>query len=1017
MVNFAPLNIISGYSFLQSGLTMEKVALGVKSNDYFGMGLADNGVMFGIPEFIKTAESLQKPCAVGMRISVEGYSLCLYAQNETGYRKLIQINNASQKQAITFKQLKENNDGLIAVLETKYENARPLFEEIATENKRFELNNIASTFKTFYLGIEVSSREDISFANSIRAFAHEHTYECLAFPRIKYLKKDDAIVLTIVNAIANDDVLETKQAIGQEYFMTEENYKKIYTPNELSNTVKFFDDIHFDFHIKRGQLLKCSDDSASLLKAKCEAKLKELNLDDESHNQRLSHELEIINEMGYPDYFLLVEDYVNWAKNHGILVGAGRGSSAGSLIAYLLNITEADPLDYGLLFERFLNPFRKTMPDIDVDFMDISRDEVVQYVREKYGNNKVANIVTFQTFQAKQSIRDIGRVYQYRPDHIDLLCKRLTNDKLTLRESYKQLEEFRSLVDSDKYYLEIVALASKLEGIPRQKGLHASAVLINNDSLEEALPISYEINDELVSQYSMNYLEEQGLLKMDFLGLRNLTTVYYCLELIKKYHGVDIKFDEIPYKAKECTDVISSGYTMGVFQLESAGMNRAIKILQPSNFEDIVALLALFRPGPMDGIQSYARRAHGQEKITYYVDSLKPVLGSTYGIIIYQEQVNLIAQVMAGFSMAEADMFRRAVSKKKKEEMEGLKKSFIEGCIKQGYSEKISNEVYDLLFKFADYGFNKSHSVVYSILACRMAYLKAHYPLEFYASILATNSSTNDSKFALYVSEIKKRGYNMLPPNINESTKSFAIKEKSLLFPLNGIKGINELIANSILEERNANGPFKDFFNFIIRMYQSKITENQIKNLIDAGAMDAFSTSRESMRCSVKKGLQYASLIINDDGQMLLDGIDLYEYPTLVDQKDDPTENLNKEFEAIGIMLSNSPLHYKKDLLILNNVTPINEAETNLNCTICGIIKSVKTHTSKNNKTMAFLKLFDETNEIEVTVFGDVYQKCINNIAKNKIVLVNGRIRENNGETSFIADEIKLLEEEEESDA
>ena len=1010
MVNFAPLNIISGYSFLQSGLTMEKVKLGVKSNDYFGLGLADNGVLYGVPEFIKTAESLNKPCAVGIRLNIEGFSLCLYLQNEIGYRNLVKINNASQIEQFTFEKIKSFNEGLIAILETKYDEAKPLFENINEQKKRTKLNDIASNFSTFYLGVEVTSKEDVSYANSIRKFAHEFNYNCIAFPRIKYLKKDDAIVLNIVQAISKDEPLEEKQAIGQEYFMTEANYKKIYTQKELLNTVSFFKIINFNFHTKRGEILKCSNNSEALLKEKCESKLNELNLNDEKHIDRLNYELKIINEMGYPDYFLLVEDYVNYAKNHNILVGAGRGSSAGSLVAYLLNITEVDPLEYDLLFERFLNPSRKSMPDIDVDFMDISRDEIIQYMRDKYGTDRVANIVAFQTFQAKQSIRDIGRVYQYEPSHIDLLCKRLTNDKLTLKESYKQLEEFKSLIDSDKYYLEIVSLASKLEGLPRQKGLHASAIIVNNESLDSILPITHEINDNHVSQYSMNYLEEQGLLKMDFLGLRNLTTVYYCLKLIKYRQGIDIKFEDIPYKDKASTDLISKGYTMGIFQLESAGMNRAIKMLQPANFDDIVALLALFRPGPMDSLQSYSKREHGEEKISYYVDALEPVLKSTYGIITYQEQIIQIAQVLAGFSMDEADTFRKAVSKKKKEEMEKIKQSFIDGAIKNGYSLNIVNKIFDSIYKFTNYGLNKSHAVVYAILASRMAYLKALYPLEFYASILATNSSSNDAKFSLYVQEMKKRGYKMLPPNINESTKTFEIKDNFLLFPLNGIKSINELISNNILEERK-NGPFKDFFDFIIRMAQYKLTENQIHNLIDSGAMDIFSSSRESLRASIKLGIQYAKLITNDNGQLVIEGISMYEYPKIINQYDDPLTNLNKEFEAIGIMLSNNPLHYKKDLLMANNVVNINELEINVNSSICGIIKDVKTHISKNKKTMAFLKIFDETSEMEVTVFSDVYQKSIDLLRKNKIIVIDGRLDRKNDENSFIANNIRLLEE------
>ena len=1014
MSKFAPINIVSGFSFLQSGLTIDKIQTAIKKNDYFGMGLADNEVMHGVPAFIKAAGSIGKPFVVGIRIELNKLSMLLYCTDEAGYLALIRINNTLQNEDFSLEKVKDINS-LTCVLETKYAGFKDLFATIEDTKSKRVLSDLAKLFKKFYLGIEVTSREDVKYANSIREFAHNFEYETIAAPRVRYVNKDDAIVVDLVNSIASnqEEALERKSAIGQEYFMKEADYAKIYTASEMENTVNLVKENSFEFAVKRGNMLKVtSTKSVDILKEKCETKLKDLNLNDKEHTDRLEYELSVINEMGYPDYFLLVQDYVTYAKTNGILVGPGRGSAAGSLVSYLLNITEVDPLDYNLQFERFLNPFRKTMPDIDVDFMDIDRDAVVQYMRNKYGQNRVANIVAFQTIKAKQSIRDIGRIYKYPQNHIDLLCKRLTNDKLSLRESYKQLEEFRSLVDSDKYFLEIVSLASKIEGLPRQRGLHAAGIILNNEPLDDVLPVTIEFNGNYVSQYEMTYLEEQGLLKMDFLGLTNLTTIFACLNLLKQ-KSINLEFDKIPFKDESALEVIRSGQNMGVFQLESSGMNKAIKILQPSCFEDVVALLALFRPGPMDNIQNYAKRKEGKQKVNYYSDSLKPILEETYGILVYQEQVNSIARVMAGFSMGEADLFRRAISKKKIDQMVKMKDDFTKGALKNGYSQKTIEDMYNLILKFANYGFNKSHAVVYAIISCRMAYLKAKYPLEFYSAILQTSSTTSDTKFSLYVSEMKKRNLKVLRPNVNASTYRFEIVDDGLLFPLTGIHGINEQLTLNIMKERQ-NGPFKDFFDFIIRMTQYKISDTQIHNLIDAGAMDIFSNSRESMRMSVRKGMQYSILITDTNGQLNL-GIPLHDYPKLIEQHDDPIENLNKEYTAIGIMLSDSPLAYKKDLIESAGAVEIGSIDemVNGNYKICGIIRDIKTHSTKKKQTMAFLKVFDDTGEIEVTVFADAYQQSLGALKKNNIVVIDGSNRFRDGEMNFIANSIKLLEEEE----
>ena len=1012
MNNFVPLRVVSCYSFLKSGLTIERIMEGVSKNAYFGVGLCDKGVMYGVPAFIKQAEAIKRPIIIGVEIIVDGDTLGLFAINEIGYRHLILISSALQKNTFDRNTLLNNNEGLIGVLDTKSETFKNLFTNDDQSFNRYLLN-WSNTFKEgFYLGIEVVKKEDVSYANKIRKFANEHTYDCVAFPEIRYLKKDDAIVLRIAEAIANEETISEKKLEGQAYFMSITDYQKIYTVKEINNTKKILESSSFDFHQKRGEILHYPvTDSALALKENCYAALKELALEqNEEYQKRLEYELDTIISLGYADYFLIVQDYVSYAKKHNILVGPGRGSAAGSLVSYLLNITEIDPLKNGLQFERFLNPYRKTMPDIDVDFMDIKRDQVVEYMRQKYGDDRVANIITFQTIQAKQSLRDIGRVYGYPNNHIDLLSKRLTNQKYSLRESYKKLPEFKKLVDSDPYFLQIVSLASKIEGLIRQSGLHAAGIILNNQKLEESLPILTDFNGHYITQYEMGYLEEQGFLKMDFLGLRNLTTIDYCVSLIKKNNPkAKISVKNIPYDDENVYRLIASSQTMGLFQLESSGMKRAISILKPNCFNDIVALLALFRPGPMDSITTYAKRKEGKQAITYDDPCLEGILKETYGTIVYQEQVNMIATTMAGFTMGEADMFRRAISKKDIDKLLENEKAFINGAIKNGHEEKTAKKVFDFIKKFANYGFNKSHSVAYSVIACQMAYLKYYYPLEFYAAILETSSSTSDTKFNEYVSEMKQRNFKIISPNINYSDKDFIVQKEGLLFPLSAIKGINELFVNAVLDERK-NGLFKDFFDFVSRMYRYKISEAQLEKLIDAGCFDVFNPSRASFRASVKSALQYAELSYKESDQLNIGFSDLIS-PYLIEDHDDPLENLDKEYDVLGIMLSNNPLHYKKDILVAKKVTPIVSAKEEINAKIAGLVRSVKTIATKKGSTMAFVKLVDETGEIEITLFPETYVEALPLLEKNSLIIAKIKREKRDDNFDYIASAIEPLEE------
>ena len=1012
-MKFAPLHITSGYSFLKSGLTMERIGKALRDNDYFGMGLTDLGVMYGVPEFVNTLEKQERPYIIGLDVFINGDSLSLFALNEVGYHNLVNINSLLQKEELSLENIKPYIEGLLAVIETNH----GVFKEnfINLEEKPFStyLLTYGSLFKDdFYLGIEVTSKEEVAFANKIRKYADKHTYPCVAFPRIKYLKKEDAIVLEIVNAIEHDEKLNIKNKTGQEYFMKVSDYSKIYSLSEIANTINIINKSTFNFHQKRGEILHYPcENSIQLLRDNCEKGLKEKGIDDEIHQNRLNHELEIIITMGYADYFLIVSDYVNWSKNNNILVGPGRGSAAGSLVAYLLNITEVDPLTYNLQFERFLNPYRKSMPDIDIDFMDTKRDLVVEYMRNKYGQNKVANIVTFQTILAKQALRDIGRVYDYPTRHIDLLSKRITDHSLDLRNAYKRLDEFKKLVDSDRYFLEIVSLASKIENLPRQSGMHAAGIILNNFPLDGAIPVSIDFNNNYISQYEMSYLEEQGFLKMDFLGLRNLTTIMRAVELININHPeAKLTPFNIPFDRQEIFDFISSNMNMGLFQIETAAMKRSIKILKPSCFNDLVALLALGRPGPMENIPIYAARKEGKEKVTYLTPELEPILKETYGIIVYQEQINQIATTFAGFTPGEADLFRRAISKKDKAKFAELENSFITSAVNNKKDINTAKKVYRDILKFADYGFNKSHSVVYSIITARMAYLKIHYPLEFYASILENASSSDDSKFNEYISEMKQRNIAIYSPNINESKNRFIIYNNGLLFPLTAINGINELLYSKIEKERNDNGLFKDYFDFVTRMCQYKINEGQLQKLIDAGALDCFHPSRIAMLNTIRSALQYAELNYDSTGQLSL-GIAKILPPTMIEGKEDPLEKLDREYDALGLMLSDNPLKYKADLLKEKGIIKISEAKNSKNTVdICGIIKSVKVIHTKKGTSMAFVKIFDETGEEELTIFPTVFADNFSKIEKNNIVVIKGHCEERNGEASFLVDNIDLLE-------
>lgn len=1004
MNEFIYLHSYSAYSILKSGMSVDDYVLALKKRGYNIAGLSDFSYFFGQPRFFKIAKENGLKPLLGIDLIYDNILLTFYPKNEVGYRALLKIAYLANNKELSDDLIKKEQENLVLIIANK--------QAFVEENFKDNPNLVRDVFKrftllvdTFYIGLETYSLAD-DLAKFTREFATKFDYKLVAFPHVKYVNKDDAISLELARAISENAQLgDLKKQEGVHYLYSLEELKNLYEENEIATTLEIANFIDFDLNKMRGELLKFPIEngmtSKAYIEALCEAELKRLALDKDPYKERLAFELETINNMGYNDYFLIVSDFVKFAKSQGILVGPGRGSAAGSLVAYLLHITSIDPLKYDLLFERFLNPQRQSMPDIDIDFMDIRREEVVEYLKQKYGENRICNIVTFQTNAARASIRDVGRIYNVDLKHINLLTKSLGQTALDLRDSYRKIKSFKTLVDSDPFYLEIVSLASKIEGFPRQTGLHAAGLVLNNEQLIHALPI-FKNNNINISQYEMEYLEAQGFLKMDLLGLTNLSTIDTALKLIELNHGVKLDYETLPYEEPEIFKLIAKEQTMGIFQLESQGMLRAIRQIKPTEFNDIVAVLALFRPGPMENIPIYAERKEKGIQVQYLNKELEEILAPTYGIIVYQEQIMQIVRVMAGFSYAEADMFRRAISKKNEDLLNKLEKDFLEGATKNGYSLKDAKKTFDDIHKFADYGFNKSHSVAYAKLACQMAYLKVHYPLEFYAAILDRTTSS-DAKFPQIISEMKERGINLLLPSVNDSVLSYKVNGSKMRLPMNIIKGFSADKASRIIRERTANGPYTDLANFLTRMNFIEVTKNDLRLLCEGGALDEFGYSRNTMLNQVDNLDLYKNYSINAEDNFLS--------PIAIDEvKDDKAHKIKREIELIGLAISDNPLHYIEDKLKHDGFTRIaslNEKYPK----IYGYIKVVKLIKTRNGDQMAFITLSDYDNEIDVTVFPNIFSKYFNSLSANKIIGVKGNYQIRDERPQIVANEIIVLEE------
>ena len=991
-MKYTPLHVYSGYSLLKSGLKITEYLDAAKKMGLETVGLSDQSTLAGAPVIFHEAEKRSMKVILGEDLLIENLLFSFYVLNEEGYKNLLKLSLEVEKGNNLKDVILEHNEGLAIILSTQND---PLKQALISDESSFarKLSRLTRGFANFYLGLDVT--DETSYISTIREFAFSHGYKLIAFPTIKYIKKEDAIVLEMMKAIDTKEVLEIKSLSGNEYLKTPEEIESLYKEEEILAIDEIVSQVDFTFIKPRGKLISWLNETGEkgddALERLAMQGLKEKGKTDQKYIDRLNFEISTIKKMGYSDYFLIVKDYIDYAKSHGIAVGPGRGSASGSLVSYALGITVPDPIEYNLLFERFLNPARQTMPDIDVDFSDIKREDIVSYLREKYGVHRIARIAAVQTLGAKAALNDVGRIFNYEKHDIELFTKLIKDekdDKLTLREIYKTNSQFRELVKSDKYYLEIVALANKIEGLPRQGSLHAVGIVLNAEPLEGIIPLSIAFDGGYVEQFEKDYIEEQGFLKMDILALRNLTIVEECLAILNE-RGIKINRDEIPYDDPSAIKLIASGKTMGLFQLESAGMRNAIKTLKIKSFEDIVQLLALYRPGPMDSIKEFAKRKNSGIKPKYLSPVLEEILSPTYGTIVYQEQIMQIAAKMAGFSLGEADSFRRAVSKKDSKKLESLRSSFVNGAIKKGYKQEEATNVFNLIDKFANYGFNRSHSLVYAIFTCRMAYLKSHYPKEFYASILSNASTT---EFNNTISEMKALKIKAKCPDINKSSYSFKLLGDNILFPITSIRGISGITAQNIINERQA-GEFKDLFDFVIRMKKYRFSDAQLMSIIDAGAFDSIEPSRASLRLNIPNALSYAGALLDDQGLVSIDP-NFLPKPSIRKTEDDLLDNLNREFNALGLMISASPLDaYKVKIKALKAISldQINASVGDIKTV--GIIKNIKKITTKKKEQMAYITVYDDTSEMELTIFPEAYAKSLSSIKKNNIVVIDGYYR------------------------
>jgi len=1058
--NFVHLHVHSEYSLLDGAARVKSLVDKAKELSMEALAVTDHGTMYGIIDFYQKAQNAGIKPIVGCEVYVaprsrfdrdqskDGHQhhLVLLARNMEGYRNLMQLVTLGFLEGFYYKprvdhEILEQYAGGITALSGCLAGEIP---NLILQDKLEEAEQLAlyysSVFGEDYFYLELQDHglpgQDKVNEGSLQ-ISQKTGIPLVATNDVHYLNHDDAMAHDVLLCIQTGKTINDEKRMRFEsqqfYLKDEEEMASLFDkyPGALENSIKIarecqlelsFDETHLpDYELPAGTT------ETDYLRKLCEEGLQQrYGKIDKPLKERLDYELQIIEQMGYCSYFLIVWDFVRYAREKGVMVGPGRGSAAGSIVAYCLGITNIDPVRYGLLFERFLNPERVNMPDIDIDICDERRDEIIDYVVTKYGEEKVAQIITFGTMAARLVVRDVGRALDIPFNVVDRIAKLIPYEQdMNIKKAIEQNKDLQAYYENEEYK-GLLDISQSLEGLPRHASTHAAGVVIAREPLVNYVPLQRTTDNSIVTQFPMNNLEDIGLLKMDFLGLKTLSIIEKTLEHVSYRWKENITIDNISLADEDTFALLSRGETAGVFQLESGGMKNVLRDLRPNKFEDIIAVVALYRPGPMEQIPVFVNSKHRRELVEYPHPALEGILKETYGVIVYQEQIMQIAAEIAGFSLGQADLLRRAIGKKKREIIDQQREEFVSGCVEKGYTEKLGKDIYNLIEKFANYGFNKSHAAAYAFISYQTAFLKANYTVEFMAALL-TGHMQNSDKVALYIADCKQQGIEVLPPDINESEIDFTVSgDNEIRFGLAAVKNVGIGAIENILEVRKEK-PFVSLSDFCSRVDLRTSNKKVIESLIKAGAFDSIHENRAQLLASMDDAIVEGQAVQKDriKGQIsMLSFFDEEEKEQHFQDKfiEVPDfgfkEKLEQEKEILGLYISGHPLdQYRPILDSLPNLlrcAELNDAKKEQKVAVGGIFNNVKVIYTKKERPMAFATVEDLTGTVEIIIFSDLYEKNIDLIVEDRPVIIKGKTDikmedENKKETKIIADEVTPL--------
>lgn len=1035
-MSFTHFQVKSGYSLMQSTVKIEELAKQAEALGYEALTLTDDAVMHGSVAFYQACMNHGIKPILGMQMEVhhEDHSFpCLFiAKDNEGYQNLLKISSWIQTQNIVPKleQLSRYKEGILVIVKT----SQTIWAEWLLNSEgglvRPQLNDWQDLFGAddVFLGIQdVDLHDERQIHHPLKTWSEEESVPVVVLGDVTYLHKEDAESHRCLRAIeAGDRVMDRPLEQGHHYLKSAEemeDYFNAWWPEAIQATDTIQKRCHVDIELNQQMLPsyptpegKSADE---YLKELCWNALEDYAPSEKDQaTKRLEHELNVIQSMNFSDYFLIVWDFIRYARSQGIQAGPGRGSAAGSFVAYLLNITQVDPIEYNLLFERFLNPERVNMPDIDIDFPDHRRDEVIQYVAQKYGRHHVAQICTFGTFGVRSVLRDLFKTLAIDDNDASYILKQIPkNTSQPLVEVVRESDSLKEYIRNDEKLKRLFKVATKLEGLPRHVSTHAAGVIISEEPLIHYTALMKGQGEVYLTQLAMGELEQVGLLKIDFLGLRNLTLLERMEQKIKKYEQNSFNSEGLPYDDPSTFQLLREGRTNGVFQLESQGMKNVLRQLKPTHFEDVVAVNALYRPGPMEYIQTYVNRKHDKEDIQYPHPDIRPILESTFGVLVYQEQIMQVAQQVAGYSLGQADLLRRAVSKKQADILKEQREAFVRGSLVKGYTKEVAHQLFDWIVKFSNYGFNRSHAVAYSMISYKLAYIKAHFPTYFFSELM--NASLGDKeKVSMYIREIRDMNIPVLPPSINKSGLVTRDENQSIRLGLMAIKGVGYQAVQEILEERTR-GLYRGLNDFCLRVTSKAVSRSVIETLIIAGAFDEFDDNRAQLLASVDQALEQGELFkeFQDQPELFSEGFNMGEFHEI-----EPFPQLKKlamEKDVLGTYLSDHPLEGYRDKMKDQGYESIQKVSSKRNKKVktAAVMETIKEIRTKRGESMAFVTISDEAGELDGVLFPDSYREVRSWLNEQSLVFIEGKIEERRGQAQLIINALRPIDEQEVSDS